>query len=45
MSDPWGGQGTQATRNRSNQLPGQRFAEPGGVRPPVGRAAAREAAR
>ncbi|MFS4094330.1 LCP family protein [Streptomyces sp. AF1A] len=46
MSDPWDGPAGQATRSRGKQVPGQRTAEPDGMRPPGGgRAAARAAAR
>ena len=45
MSDPWDGHGGQATRSRTTRGPAQRAPQPGGVRPPGGRAAARAASR
>ncbi|MGW2963750.1 LCP family protein [Streptomyces sp. NPDC001220] len=45
MTDPWDGPGGQATRSRTDRVPGQRGALPDGARPTGGRAAARQAAR
>ncbi|MCG7202604.1 LCP family protein [Streptomyces arenae] len=45
MTDPWDGQGGQATRRRTDRVPGQRGALPDGTRPTGGRAAARQAAK
>ncbi|MFJ2901504.1 LCP family protein [Streptomyces sp. NPDC087212] len=45
MSDPWGGRRGPATRSRTDRMPAQRDAEPGGARPPGGRAATRAASR
>ncbi|MFF4702442.1 LCP family protein [Streptomyces sp. NPDC001288] len=45
MTDPWDGPGGQATRSRTDRVPGQRGALPDGTRPTGGRAAARQAAR
>ncbi|MEU2778656.1 LCP family protein [Streptomyces sp. NPDC007162] len=45
MTDPWDGPGGQATRRRTDQVPGQRGALPDGTRPTGGRAAARQAAK
>lgn len=45
MTDPWDGPGGQATRSRTDRVPGQRGALPDGTRPAGGRAAARQAAR
>ncbi|MGW7424923.1 LCP family protein [Streptomyces sp. NPDC054813] len=45
MTDPWDGPGGQATRSRTDRVPGQRGAQHDGTRPTGGRAAARQAAR
>ncbi|MGW3129976.1 LCP family protein [Streptomyces sp. NPDC001123] len=45
MTDPWDGPGGQATRSRTDRVPGQRGPLPDGTRPTGGRAAARQAAR
>ncbi|MGW4914588.1 LCP family protein [Streptomyces sp. NPDC004270] len=45
MTDPWDGPGGQATRSRTDRVPGQRGALPDGTRSTGGRAAARQAAR
>ncbi|MEU1167188.1 LCP family protein, partial [Streptomyces sp. NPDC005921] len=45
MTDPWDGPGGQATRSRTDRVPGQRGALPDGTRPTGGRAAARQAAK
>ncbi|MER5526269.1 LCP family protein [Streptomyces sp. NPDC002677] len=45
MTDPWDGPGGQATRSRTDRVPGQRGPLPDGARPTGGRAAARQAAR
>ncbi|MFD8819855.1 LCP family protein, partial [Streptomyces sp. NPDC059627] len=45
MTDPWDGPGGQATRSRTDRVPGQRGALPDGTRPHGGRAAARQAAK
>ncbi|MGW7539549.1 LCP family protein [Streptomyces sp. NPDC054770] len=45
MSDPWGGPAGQATRSRTDRVPGQRRAAADEMRPAGGRAAARQAAR
>ncbi|MBW8797160.1 MAG: LCP family protein [Streptomyces sp.] len=45
MTDPWDGPGSQATRSRTDRVPGQRGALPDGTRPTGGRAAARQAAK
>ncbi|MEV7975630.1 LCP family protein [Streptomyces sp. NPDC086519] len=45
MTDPWDGPGGQATRHRTDRVPGQRGSLPDGTRPTGGRAAARQAAK
>ncbi|MFJ9558809.1 LCP family protein [Streptomyces fuscichromogenes] len=45
MTDPWDGPGGQATRSRTDRVPGQRGALPDGTRQAGGRAAARQAAK
>ncbi|MFJ9564713.1 LCP family protein [Streptomyces fuscichromogenes] len=45
MSDPWGGPAGQATRSRSDRVPGQRTPAADEMRPAGGRAASRQAAR
>ncbi|MFD4601631.1 LCP family protein [Streptomyces sp. NPDC058464] len=45
MTDPWDGPGGQATRSRTDRVPGQRGSLPDGTRPTGGRAAARQAAK